>query len=395
MKYDDPLENDENEVHNMLFHYITPGAKVLEFGAASGRVTKILKERYNCKVFIVEFNEEDYNHAIKYAEQGFCGDLESYEWLDMWNDERFDFVMFTDVLEHLKDGHKALTETTKILKSDGSVLISIPSIGHNDIFIKLLKGDFDYTDIGLLDDTHLHLYTEKTLKNLVDGTGYIIDKIKYKTIKTGSTEQFREIEPTLTPEFERMLLNRQNGEVYQFVMVLKKKDAEHQHNCEMGVTGNYMAPHGWLYIDYGEGFNQKDCQYVEGIRIEENTFRYSIDMEIDDSHKAIRFDPFENQICEVIKIDSNIPEYILDEKRIIDGHTIWLSGDPYIKWELEQKEVNHLSFDIVIKIFSSVEQVELIESLGHFLCKVESDLEKALTENDDNQVDDNQNNVDQ
>ena len=49
------------------------------------------------------------------------------------------------------------------MKEDGEILVSIPNIGHNDILVKLFQNRFDYTSIGLLDNTHIHFWGEENL----------------------------------------------------------------------------------------------------------------------------------------------------------------------------------------------------------------------------------------
>ena len=43
--------------------------------------------------------------------------------------------------------------------------------------MKLLFGNFNYTKTGILDETHLHFYTIKSAKKMIENTELIVEKI--------------------------------------------------------------------------------------------------------------------------------------------------------------------------------------------------------------------------
>jgi hypothetical protein len=43
---------------------------------------------------------------------------------------------------------------------------------HASIFLDLLDGEFNYTDAGILDRTHLRLFTYKSAMRMILGAGY-------------------------------------------------------------------------------------------------------------------------------------------------------------------------------------------------------------------------------
>ncbi len=48
------------------------------------------------------------------------------------------------------------------LKFNGHVLVSIPNISHIDIILNLLEGRFNYSEYGILDNTHLRFFTKRS-----------------------------------------------------------------------------------------------------------------------------------------------------------------------------------------------------------------------------------------
>lgn len=348
MKYDDPVIIQDNDAHSMILQMVKPNTKVLEFGPAAGRMTKLLKEK-GCRVFIVECVKEAYEHALQYAEQGICGNLEDFTW-KKWRNEKFDYIIFADVLEHLKEPRKVLRETNALLDECGSVLISVPNVAHNDILVKLYNNAFDYTDIGLLDETHLHLFAENSLDSLLVDTGYQIVTKQYKTIPTGNTEQYRYSQFQTTEEMRGLLRNRENGEVYQIVLELKKE------NISQKVPKNisnpmYSSIRGTLYYDYGEGFSQENAAIIYGVRIADNQFEYKITIDIDDRVKALRFDPVEKQQC-LLLVNCN-EKYEYRDVLFFQNGNAYCGEDPQFIWD-EVGLKNKINIDIKVSFETNI-----------------------------------------
>ena len=92
--------------------------------------------------------------------------------------ERFDCVIFNDVLEHMVDPWKTLRETLNFLEPSGVVVASIPNVRFGPVVSNLLlRGKWTYTDIGVLDRTHLRFFTRSSMKELFFESGYIVQEI--------------------------------------------------------------------------------------------------------------------------------------------------------------------------------------------------------------------------
>jgi SAM-dependent methyltransferase len=84
---------------------------------------------------------------------------------------RFDVIIFADVLEHVMDPSVSLGLARGCLNAGGSVIISEPNVAHWSVRLRLLFGNFDYTDGGIMDATHLRWFTRKSLLELLDRAG--------------------------------------------------------------------------------------------------------------------------------------------------------------------------------------------------------------------------------
>ena len=76
--------------------------------------------------------------------------------------------MMLDIIEHLPDPYvvlRGIAELSWLLAADGSdapvLVTSIPNVAHLDLAAKLVGGRWDVTPSGLLDRTHLQMFTEQ------------------------------------------------------------------------------------------------------------------------------------------------------------------------------------------------------------------------------------------
>lgn len=83
-------------------------------------------------------------------------------------------ITFLDVIEHLVDGPATLRAIARLAAEHGAlVVVSTPNVAHADIGFKLAFGRWDYTDHGLLDRTHVHLYDERLFTASLKQAGLI------------------------------------------------------------------------------------------------------------------------------------------------------------------------------------------------------------------------------
>ncbi|MEO0013377.1 MAG: hypothetical protein RLZZ535_1766, partial [Cyanobacteriota bacterium] len=78
----------------------------------------------------------------------------------------------------LRNPWQILRDTKEILKEDGYVVASIPNIAHGAIRLALLQGEFEYTEFGILDNTHLRFFTRKTVQDLLENSGYLLKDLE-------------------------------------------------------------------------------------------------------------------------------------------------------------------------------------------------------------------------
>jgi len=137
--------------------------RILDVGTASGYLGKIWG-RNGHYVAGIEYDAATAEKAREYYDALQVADVETYPFPFR---REFDYIVFADVLEHLRDPAAVLRRCIPALKDSGKIIISVPNIANWIIRLSLLCGKFDYMDRGILDRTHLRFFTLRSLKQLM------------------------------------------------------------------------------------------------------------------------------------------------------------------------------------------------------------------------------------
>lgn len=168
---------DDNHSLKKIYYLVGENKRVIDFGCATGYLAQLLQQQ-GCEVTGVEINPEAAKIAEHYCKRVVVADLDIVHLAEILPPQSFDVAIFGDVLEHLRDPWRVLKETQHLLSPDGFVVASIPNIAHGSIRLALLQGKFEYTELGILDNTHLRFFTKKTVEDLFEKTGYVIDVLE-------------------------------------------------------------------------------------------------------------------------------------------------------------------------------------------------------------------------
>ena len=220
MKYDFELSLDEHTSVGKIVSQIKDHSSVLEFGPGNGRMTRYLISEKKCSVSIVEFDQELYENVMKYAHDGFLGDIEKYDWTEYFDGKKYDYIVFADVLEHLSNPELTLEKVIPFLAKDGKLLITFPNIAHNSVLIDLFNNKLDWNQYGLLDKTHNTFYTQSGFEKLFGrlGLNIAIEDYTYSQVGQNEIQAFYEDLP-ISSQYD--FKNRLFGEVYQYFYVLQ------------------------------------------------------------------------------------------------------------------------------------------------------------------------------
>jgi 2-polyprenyl-3-methyl-5-hydroxy-6-metoxy-1,4-benzoquinol methylase len=160
--------------------------KAIEIGCGSGNTLQWLKKERSCRWTCgVELSLNAATKAKDKVDLLIEGDIEKIE-LPL-EKETFDLLLCLDVLEHLIDPWNVLKKLSFYVKRNGVVIVSIPNVRNINVLGPLIiRGRWNYRDQGLLDLTHLRFFTKKTAINLVECSGFKIDKVLFTGLELNS-----------------------------------------------------------------------------------------------------------------------------------------------------------------------------------------------------------------
>jgi O-antigen biosynthesis protein len=155
---------------------VDPPGLVLDVGCSTGYLAERLQQR-GSTVIGLEMDERAAELARRFCEAVYVGDIETME-LPL-EPASFDAIVCGDLIEHLRDPQAVLSRLRPLLKPGGRLVLSTPNIANWAMRVGLLFGRFRYTEWGILDRTHTHLFTRKTLTECLEAAGYRVEVFDY------------------------------------------------------------------------------------------------------------------------------------------------------------------------------------------------------------------------
>jgi methionine biosynthesis protein MetW len=222
--YDQPINlGDPDSSHALMLQMIRPGTRVLEFGCATGRMSELLRAQ-GSSVTGIEIDPACARLARQFADAVHEIDLDVERASQRLAGERFDVLVFGDVLEHLRDPETVLRDALKLLTPGGEVVVSIPNMAHADVRLSLLEGQVTYGDCGLLDRTHLRWFTRDSLELLLTEAG--LEPVQWERTRraVGATEiPYRR--EAIPQALRSWVAEQPEATTYQFVVRSRRRTA--------------------------------------------------------------------------------------------------------------------------------------------------------------------------
>lgn len=174
----DPATAHPDDAHSVLMRLIPRGARVLELGCASGYLSGYMEQALGCRVTGLEADADAVAIAAQRCSEVHLVDLDAPNALaPAQASAPYDVVLAAAVLEHLKYPERILRDLQALTTPGAPVIVSLPNVANWRIRLNLLRGRFDYEDYGIMDRTHLRLYTLKTGRDLLETSGYTVQSV--------------------------------------------------------------------------------------------------------------------------------------------------------------------------------------------------------------------------
>jgi glycosyltransferase involved in cell wall biosynthesis len=159
--------------HTAAIDAARSGSHVLDVGCGQGYVAREMVAK-GCHVTGMD----------QYVPEGTGTDIDFIRWnLDLpefpVNVSGFDQIMMLDIIEHLKQPEKFMDELRfAALCKRPEVIITTANIGFFVTRLMLFFGQFNYGRKGILDATHTRLFTFRSLKALLEQSGYNVLEVR-------------------------------------------------------------------------------------------------------------------------------------------------------------------------------------------------------------------------
>jgi glycosyltransferase involved in cell wall biosynthesis len=169
------FKKDYTSSHSLSISLIPPESLVLDLGCGAGHIGRYLKEHKACHVVGVDRIALDPDAGL---DRAIVHDLNDPDLPVAPGD--YDYVLLLDIIEHLHCPESFMER----LREDTAggrgtlVLVSVPNVAFISVRLMLLLGKFNYGKRGILDLTHLRLFTFKSLRHFFGQTGFKVLRLQ-------------------------------------------------------------------------------------------------------------------------------------------------------------------------------------------------------------------------
>jgi len=146
---------------------LVEGERILEVGCGIGTLTKSLSEQKRYRIVAIDSSQICLKKArekrldVVYMQQDICNPSNLLQYTN-----HFDSAVVSDVLEHIKDDQRALTNINLLLKEDGAVVLTVPAF-------QMLYSNHD-RKVG-----HLRRYSKREIVRKLSTAGYDVEICRY------------------------------------------------------------------------------------------------------------------------------------------------------------------------------------------------------------------------
>ena len=169
------LKADPHSSHSVMLRWLGDGhgRRLLDVGAADGLLARELTAR-GWRVTGIEADPAVAKAGADACERMLVTDLDR-ETPPLG--DGFDAIVYGDVLEHLREPARVLTDLNRALAPAAPIVVSVPNVAHLWMRLSLAAGRFEYGERGILDRTHLRFFTRRSLMALLAGAGLRVERI--------------------------------------------------------------------------------------------------------------------------------------------------------------------------------------------------------------------------
>lgn len=145
--------------------------RFLDFGCGSGKLLEEVRKKHpNWELYGLDVDERACSTTSKKGFRVYCGDVFNAK----YDDNFFDVINTSQVLEHVPNPFQVLTELNRILKPNGLLQVDVPN------FSSAAARVFKTYWINLDVPRHLYHFTPRVIKKMLIQTGFEVERITFK-----------------------------------------------------------------------------------------------------------------------------------------------------------------------------------------------------------------------
>jgi 2-polyprenyl-3-methyl-5-hydroxy-6-metoxy-1,4-benzoquinol methylase len=88
----------------------------------------------------------------------------------------YDCVICSHVLEHIVYPERLLAGIRACLEPGGALIVALPNLLYHYNRLALLRGRFEYTSEGIMDNTHVRWYTFRSAQQMLARNGFCVER---------------------------------------------------------------------------------------------------------------------------------------------------------------------------------------------------------------------------
>jgi len=147
----------------------TSAQRILDLGCGTGSLGRAVKARQIVEVTGVTYSNTEAEMARHHLDRVIVSDLNTFSPTDLG---RFDCIICSHILEHLYWPEQVLRAVVPLLEPGGRLFVALPNPLVWRQRVRFLRGEFRYTDGGLMDRTHFRFFDWASARALVAGAGF-------------------------------------------------------------------------------------------------------------------------------------------------------------------------------------------------------------------------------
>jgi len=178
------------EINHVAFDLVSKVIKdkkevknILDVGCGYGLLSKELKKTFpKLDFYGIEHSKEASRSSQKILKLLQCNIEDIALIKRKLKTQKFDVIIFSDVLEHLYDPVDIIKSYQSFLNQDGTIVVTVPNIANIFSRLALLFGYFNYNETGVMDKTHIRFFNKQNLRQLAKESNLQIVAQKYDSI---------------------------------------------------------------------------------------------------------------------------------------------------------------------------------------------------------------------